>query len=414
MKCRSCNTEIKTPFLSLGNSPLSNSFVKEENLYKKEEYYPLDVYVCDNCKLVQVEDYVSSDLIFNQEYAYFSSFSKTWVEHCKTYVDMIVKRLNLNSNSKIIEIGSNDGTLLENFKKYDINNILGIDPARDAAHEAMKKGIDTHIAMFNNDYVKNTLNYNSVDLIIGNNVLAHNPNLNEFVKSMKYILKFDGVITLEFPHLLNLMKHNQFDTVYHEHFSYFSLISASELLNHNELVIFDVEEVSTHGGSLRLYVKHSIDNTKTISNSIRKIFETEIKYDLNKLSTYNNFANKVIQTKKDIIYFMLRLTTSQIVSSKKKVVVYGAAAKGNTLLNYCGIGKEFIDYAVDLNPYKQGKYLPGTHIPIFHPDKIKEDKPDYIIILPWNIKDEIVKQLEYTKEWGCKLITLIPNISIIN
>ena len=413
MKCRLCNINIETPFLSLGNLPLANSFVKKEDLYKKEEYYPLNVYVCDNCKLVQVEDYVSSDLIFNVEYAYFSSFSKIWVKHCKNYVDMIVKRLNLNSNSRIIEIGSNDGTLLENFKKYGINNILGIDPARDAAHEAMKKGIDTYITMFNDNYVKNNLKSNSVDLIIANNVLAHNPNLNEFVQSMKYVLKCDGVITIEFPHLLNLIKYKQFDTIYHEHFSYFSLISASKLLNQNSLTIFDVEELETHGGSLRLYVKHAEDNTKCITDSVYDMLYNETEFGIDKISTYHNFADKVIQTKKDILYFMLKLSFPQIMTSKRKVVGYGAPAKGNTLLNYCGIGKEFIEYTVDLNPHKQGKYLPGNRILIYNPDKIKEDKPDYIIILPWNIVNEIVKQLEYTREWSCKLITLIPNILII-
>ncbi len=413
MNCRSCNTNIETPFLSLGNSPLANSFIKEEDLYKKEEYYPLDVYVCDECKLVQVNNYVQADSIFNPEYAYFSSYSRTWGEHCKTYVDMIVKKLNLNHNSKVIEIGSNDGTLLENFKKYGIENILGIDPARDAAHEAMKKGIDTHIFMFNDHYVKNTLSPNSIDLIIANNVFAHNPNLNEFVQSMKYILKYNGTITIEFPHLLNLMKYNQFDTIYHEHFSYFSLISASKLLSQNKLTVFDVEEIETHGGSLRLYIKHSEDDSKVMSSSVRNLHKKEENYGLNKIPTYYKFADNVIQTKRDILYFMLKLTTPQIMSSKKKIIGYGAPAKGNTLLNYCGIGKDFIEYTVDMNPHKQGKYLPGTHIPIYSPDKIKEDNPDYIIILPWNIVDEITKQLEYTKEWNCKLTTLIPNISII-
>ncbi len=409
MNCRLCNTKIEKSFLSLGNSPLANSFVKEEDLYKKEEYYPLDVYVCSSCKLVQVMDYVSSDVIFNPNYIYFSSFSKTWVEHCKNYVDMIVKRLNLNDKSKILEIGSNDGTLLQYFKNYNIpsENIIGVDPAKDCANEASKKGITTHMFMFNDHYVKNVIGNSIMDLIIGNNVFAHNPNLNEFVQSMKCILKPDGVITLEFPHLLNLIKYNQFDTFYHEHFSYFSFKTASILLNHNGLSIFDVEEVLTHGGSLRIYIKHSSDITKYISNSVWEMFKKEEDFGLNNVSTYHEFADTVMKTKRDILKLLIHLK-----ENNKRIVAYGAPAKFNTLLNYCGTRNDFINYTVDMNPFKQGKYLPGTHIPIYSPDKIKEDKPNYIIIAPWNIKYEIVKQLEHTMEWGCKLITLIPNILI--
>lgn len=404
MKCRICNTEISTPFLSLGNLPLVNSFVEEKNLYEKEEYYPLDIYVCGNCKLVQANDYVSSNLIFNTNYVYFSSFSKIWNKHCEDYVNMIIGKLNLNANSRIIEIGSNDGTLLKNFISKNILNVIGVDPAEDAAIEAIKKGVNTHIFMFNDHYVKNMLSPNSVDLVIGNNVLAHNTNLNELVRSMKYILKSDGVITIEFPHLLNIVKYNQFDTMYHEHFSYFSLYSAKKLFEINNLEIYDVEEIPTHGGSLRLYIRHKNKNTD-MSNSVYSILRKEIGYGLHEISTYDKFAKNVSKMKKDILSFMLKI-------SDKKIACYGAAAKGNTLLNYCGLGKDFIEYTVDLNPHKQGLYLPGNHIPTYHPDMIMETKPDYIIIIPWNIKNEIIKQLEYTKEWGCKLVTLIPEVEI--
>jgi SAM-dependent methyltransferase len=394
--------------LSLGNQPLSNSFIKEEDLYKKEEYYPLDVYVCPTCKLVQVADYVPSNNIFKSDYAYFSSYSKTWVEHCEQYVSMIVERLKLNNKSRVIEIGSNDGCLLQNFEKYGITNIVGVEPSLDTANAAIVKGIKTHKSFFNLHYVENLLGNPVIDLIIGNNVFAHNPNLNEFVYAMKKALKSDGTITLEFPHLLQLMKNNLFDTIYHEHYSYFSLSTANRLLRGNKLFIYDVEEIPTHGGSLRIYVCHLDDYTKKESSNVGRILMEESQYSLDNLHTYYyDFANRVIQYRKNILQFI------SVSSFKKKIVCYGAAAKANTLLNYCGIGKEFIDYIVDISPHKQDLYLPGTHIPIYHPDKIKETKPDYIIIMPWNIKHEIVKQLEYTKEWNCKLITLIPKIEIL-
>jgi SAM-dependent methyltransferase len=403
MYCKGCGNNIKEPFLLLGNSPLSNAFIKEKDLYKKEEYYPLNVYVCENCRLVQIEDVIPNIDIFNSDYIYYSSYSTSWIEHCKNYVDMIVKKLNLNYKSKIVEIGCNDGCLLENFKKYNIMP-LGVEPSTETANIAISKGIDVDKCFFNYNYVKKKIGNTIIDLIIGNNVFAHNPNPNEFIRSMRYILKQDGVITLEFPYLLNLIKYNQFDTIYHEHFLYLSLYTANKLITHNGLKIFDVEEIPTHGGSIRIYVTHS-DNDIVIQDSVKLLLNNEI--ELNDISTYYKFTNKIIKLKKDILEFIISLTKRD-----KKIICYGAPAKGNTLLNYCGIGKEFINYTVDLSPHKQYKYLPGTHIPVYHPDKIKEDKPDYIIILPWNIKDEIIKQLEYTKEWNCKLVTLIPEIKI--
>lgn len=415
MKCRICNTNIEKPFLSLGNQPLSNAFIKEEDLYKKEEYYPLDVYVCPTCKLVQVADYVPSNNIFKSDYAYYSSYSKTWVEHCKNYVDMIVERLKLDKKSRVIEIGSNDGCLLQNFEKYGIINVVGVEPSLDTANVAIARGIKTHKCFFDNHYVDNLLGNPVIDLIIGNNVFAHNPDLNQFVYAMKKALKSDGTITLEFPHLLQMLKNNQFDVIYHEHYSYFSLSTANRLLRSNKLFIYDVEEIPTHGGSLRIYVCHLEDYTKKESTNVGRILMEESQYGLDNLETYNDFAEKIKLFKKDIIYFMLMSSNSNLkLALNKKIVLYGAPAKGNTLLNYCGISKEFVEYAVDISSYKQGKYLPGTHIPIYHPDEIKETRPDYIIIMPWNLKEEIVSQLEYTKDWKCKLITLVPEISLID
>lgn len=407
MKCRLCKNDIEVPFLSLGNLPLANSYISNKNLYKKEDYYPLNVYVCNRCLLVQVDDFVSSDTIFTPDYAYFSSYSTTWNEHCKRYVDMIVKKLNLDEKSRVIEIGSNDGCLLQHFIPYKIQP-LGVDPAREANLQASKRGIVTHQFFFNHHYVKGMLHENLMDLIIANNVLAHNPNLNEFVQSMKYILKDDGTITMEFPHLMNIINYNQFDTIYHEHFSYFSFMTASKLFMCNDLEIYDVEETPTHGGSLRVYVKHKDDKSKNISHTVREMLRLEREFGLDDLRTYDKFKNRIEKNKHEILKLLISLKKQH-----NKIACYGAPAKGNTLLNYCGIGTDFIDYTVDINPHKQEKHLPGTHIQIKNPDFIKKDKPDYIIILPWNLRNEIITQLNYVKEWNGKFIVLIPEPEII-
>lgn len=416
MECRICQNNIKEPFFSFGNLPLANSFISKENLYNKEEYYPLDLYFCERCKLVQVNDSILHQFIFSPNYIYYSGYSFTYLEHVKNYVDMIIDKLKLKYNSKIIEVGSNDGSLLQYFKQHGIENIKGVEPASDAADIALSKGIQTDKFFFNKEYINSFYYSNSkynncyipdIDLIIGNNVLAHNPNLNEFICSMKKILKSNGTITLEFPYLLNIIEFNQFDTIYHEHFSYFSFNTIKELFEKNDLRIYDVEEILIHGGSLRIYVKHINDDSKKINNNVKFLLKKEELFSLYDKSIYDNFAKNIINLKKEILQFLINVN-----KSNKKIVCYGAPAKGNTLLNYCGIGKDFIEYTVDLNPSKQGKYLPGTHIPVYHPDKIKEDKPDYIIILPWNIKNEIIKQLRYVREWNCKFVTLIPNIEI--
>ncbi|MDD3474295.1 MAG: class I SAM-dependent methyltransferase [Candidatus Dojkabacteria bacterium] len=412
MNCRICNTLIEEPFLSLKNSPLANSYLSKENLYKKEEYYPLNLYFCNNCKLVQVDDFVSSKEIFNPQYAYYSGYSQTWIEHCKNYVDYIVKRISLDKKSKVLEIGSNDGILLEQFKSYNVP-VKGIEPAEEAADIAIKKGIDTLKTFFNNKLVYNSPELLHQDLIIANNVIAHNPDLKDLVSSMKHILKYDGVITVEFPHLLNLILYNQFDTVYHEHFSYFSLTSIQKLFKQHNLIIFDVEEIPTHGGSLRIYAKHDDNITHQVKSNVENILIKESEFGLNNLSTYINFKNKIEELKRNILKLLITLKDNQFKNRKYKICAYSAPAKASTLLNYCGIGTDFVEYTVDLNPQKQNKYIPGTHIPIYHPDKIKEDKPEYVIIFAWNIKDEIIKQLDYIREWNGKFITLIPEPDVI-
>lgn len=407
--CRACNIEIEKPFLSLGNSPVSNANIKKEDLGKSEKYYPLDLYVCPKCKLVQLPEYEKAENIFNSDYAYFSSYSLSWLKHCKEYTEMMIKRFGFDKNSFVLEIASNDGYLLQYFKDHNIP-VLGIEPASNTAEVAIKRGIPTDIAFFNEGYAQDMIFSGKLaDLIIGNNVLAHNPNIVDFVKGLKLALKPEGVITLEFPHLLKLIEENQFDTIYHEHYSYFSLYPLNILFLKYGLQIYDVQEITTHGGSLRIFIRHVEDDKKFVRSSVLTMMIKEDSFGLYKLENYNKFNEKVKKTKRNILKFLI-----QAQEDGKKVVGYGAPAKGNTLLNYCGIRTDFIDYTVDLSPHKQGKYLPGTHIPILHPDKIKEDKPDYIVILPWNIKNEIIKQLEYTKEWDCKLVTFIPEVKIHN
>lgn len=404
MECRICYKKIEKPFLSLGNMPLSNSLIIDPSAI--EQYYPLDAYVCPDCFLVQSPEFGLAKNIFSAGYPYFSSYSETWLEHCKNYVDMMVNKHGYNANSFVVEIGSNDGYLLQYFKKYDIP-ILGIEPAESVAITAIKKKIPTDIEYFDRNYaIKMAKDGKQADLIIGNNVLAHNPNLHDFIEGLKYLLKPDGIITMEFPFLLNLIRQNQFDTIYHEHFSYFSLFAVRKLFQRHGFVIYDVDEISTHGGSLRIYVKHIDDSTKPLSDNVANLLNRE--NELYNIKTYNNFNNKVSSIKRNLLKILIRLK-----EENKRIVGYGAPAKGNTLLNYCGIGTDFVDYVVDANPYKQRKFMPGSHIPIMYPDKIKEDKPDYVIVLPWNIKEEIMSNIGYIREWGGKFIVPIPEPMII-
>ncbi len=408
MKCRFCNNNIRTFFLSLGNSPLSNAYLKEKAIHVMEPFYPLEVYLCNKCYLVQLEEFETAENIFSDNYAYFSSYSSSWLEHCKKYVEMMIDRFHFNKDSFVIEIASNDGYLLQYFKKKKIP-VLGIEPAGNVADVAIKKGIPTEISYFNAAYAKKMIQKKQkADLIIGNNVLAHNPNLNDFVKSLKMILKPNGIITMEFPHLLKLIKYNQFDTIYHEHFSYFSFYTVNKVFLFHGLEIFDVEMIPTHGGSLRIYAKHIADKSREISSRIKELLKKEKEFGLLNPNIYNNFAEQVYSTKRKLLTLLIKEK-----NKNKKIVGYGAPAKGNTLLNYCGIRTDLLDYTVDLNPHKQNKYLPGTHIPIKSPNSIKKDKPDYILILPWNIKDEIIKQLEYVRRWNGKFIIPIPKVRVI-
>ncbi|MDD5016356.1 MAG: class I SAM-dependent methyltransferase [Atribacterota bacterium] len=406
--CRLCGMVLKKPFLSLGNSPLANSYLTKTQLGMMEPFYPLDVYICEHCFLVQIDECETAQNIFTSEYAYFSSYSDSWLQHSKLYVDMMIKRFGFNKESFVVEIASNDGYLLQYFKEHDVPT-LGVEPARNAAEVAIEKGIQTDVSFFNTLYASEMREKSRLaDLIIGNNVLAHNPNINDFVKGLGIALKPSGIITMEIPHLLRLIEHNQFDTIYHEHYSYFSFHAVKKLFELHNLEIFDVEELSTHGGSLRVYVKNNHDQSKRISPGVNEILQSEKNFGLLDMNTYHEFDERIKSTKRNLLSFLIEAK-----KSGKRIVGYGAPAKGNTLLNYCGIRADFLDYTVDRSLQKQNKFLPGTHIPIKHPDRIKEDKPDYVLILPWNIKEEIMGQLSFISEWGGRFVIPIPKVLVI-
>jgi len=406
--CRFCNESLKHIFLDLGKSPLSNSFLKKELLNQPEQFYPLCVYVCDKCFLVQLPEYENPENIFGN-YAYFSSYSDTWLKHAENYVNNMLNRFSFDKNNLVVEIASNDGYLLQYFKKKGIP-ILGIEPAANVAKVAEQKGIPTIVKFFGTEIAKELVKKGkSADLIIGNNVLAHVPNLNDFVEGLKILLNQTGVITLEFPHLMKLIQHIQFDTIYHEHFSYFSLHIVENIFSSHGLTIFDVEEIPTHGGSLRIYVKHSENNLISNDESVQVLLKIENQFGLENLTTYTNFASKVKKIKENVREFFMSAK-----NNRKIVICYGAAAKGNTLLNYCGIGTDFIDYIVDRSTYKQRLFLPGTHIPIKKPEEVNQTKPDYLVILPWNLKEEIMEQMSYIRDWGGKFVVLIPEVKVFS
>lgn len=407
IKCRFCGEPLIHTFADLGESPLSNAFIKLENLNKKEYIYPLHAYVCDTCYLVQVQEFESPKAIF-EDYAYFSSFSESWLRHAQMYTEKMIGEFGINQQTKVVEIACNDGYLLQFFIKKGIP-VLGIEPAKNVALEAEKKGIPIITEFFGEDLAARLADQGiRADLLIGNNVLAHVPDLNDFVKGLKVLLTSRGMITLEFPHLLQLINENQFDTIYHEHFSYFSLLTVQKVFHHAGLEVFHVEEIPTHGGSLRVFAKHIEDTSRGIMGSVEKLLEKEIDAGLNDIHVYIRFAEEVNNLKQEITCFF-----KDIKEQEQTIVGYGAPAKGNTLLNYCGVGTNTIEYTVDLNPYKQGLYLPGTRIPIYSPEKIMETKPDYIVILPWNLKSEIMEQLAYVKSWGAKFVVLIPRIEVL-
>ena len=403
-KCRFCSCEIKSVFVDLGISPLSNSFLKYENLKDLEKKFPLKVLVCKNCFLVQLPEFETPQNIF-KEYVYFSSYSKSWLNHAENYANMILKKNNLGKNNLVVELASNDGYLLQFFKNKGVS-VTGIEPAANVAKVAEEKGIKTIVDFFGEELATKLSNKGTkADLIIGNNVLAHVPDINDFVKGISILLKANGTINMEFPHLLQLIKNNQFDTIYHEHFSYLSLNTVKQIFECHNLIIFDVEEISTHGGSLRIYVKHKTNENFEIKKSVNNLLEKEKDFGLMNLSFYLEFSRKVELVKKELIEFF-----NNAKQNGKKIVCYGAAAKGNTLLNFCGIGKENVEYVVDKNPHKQGLYLPGSHLAIKKPEEIKKSKPDFVVILPWNIKEEIMEENSFIRDWGGKFIIPIPKV----
>ncbi len=407
--CRFCGSAKLHSFVDLGVSPLCESFVSREQLNEMEPFYPLHALVCEECFLVQVPELVSGEAIFGGEYAYFSSYSDAWLQHAAHYVDTIVDRLALHGSSQVVELASNDGYLLKNFVTKGIP-CLGIEPARNVAKVAMGRGVPTLVEFFGVRAASQLAQLGTrADLLIGNNVLAHVPDLNDFVAGMKILLNERGVITMEFPHLMRLIEENQFDTIYQEHYCYFSLVAVCRVFAHHGLTVFDVDELWTHGGSLRIYARHEEDDSKPAERAVAELTERELDAGYEQLETYLTFQGQVEETKRKLLEFVIRAKREG-----KRIAGYGAPGKGNTLLNYCGVGRDFIDYTVDRNPYKHDKYLPGTHIPIFPPEKIAETKPDYVLILPWNLRDEIADQLAYVRDWDGRLVVAIPELTILD
>jgi SAM-dependent methyltransferase len=405
-KCRFCEAELKHSFVDLGMSPLCQTHITPEQLNHMEPFFPLHALVCEKCFLVQLDEYVAPGDIFS-EYAYFSSYADSWVEHARIYAKKMTDMLKLGANSRVVEIASNDGYLLQHFLGMGVP-VLGVEPAANVAAVAQSKGIPTTVRFFGRESAKAIAQETGqADLLLGNNVLAHVPDLNDFVAGMKIMLKPNGVITMEFPHLFRLMERNQFDTIYHEHFSYFSFMTVNKVFAAHGLTLFDVEELTTHGGSIRIFGRHAENVALQVQARVGDLLIKEKDAGFGNLETYFAFEEQVKETKRQILEFLINAKRAG-----KSIVGYGAPGKGNTLLNYCGIRQDFIDYTVDRSPYKQGKYTPGTHIPIHHPDKIRETKPDYVFILPWNLKDEIVEQLAYIREWGGKFVVPIPKVQV--
>jgi SAM-dependent methyltransferase len=404
--CRFCGLELRRTFIDLGMSPLCESYPSSADLNHGEMYYPLHVYVCDACLLVQLEEYESAENIF-REYAYFSSYSDSWLKHADVYCGKMKALLGLGDRSLVVEVASNDGYLLQYFVSRDVP-VLGIEPAANVAKVAVEKGVPTIVEFFGTRLAKElAAQGHCADLVLGNNVLAQVPDLNDFVEGLKILLKPNGVLTLEFPHLLRLMEHHEFDTIYHEHFSYFSLFTTIHILKAHGLRIFDVEELGTHGGSLRIFASREDDQTHAIKPGVAKVISDEERAGLMSIEGYKEFARQVKDTKLALVEFLLMAA-----QEGKSVAGYGAPGKSATLIHYCGIGKDLIEYTVDRSPYKQNRFLPGSRIPIYHPDRIAEAKPDYVIILPWNLKDEIMSQLQYIREWGGRFVVPIPKVAV--
>lgn len=407
MNCRFCQNSLTYEFVNLAASPPSNSYLRAEQLNEPEIFYPLRVFVCEKCFLVQIDEYKKAAEIFDENYAYFSSFSKSWLEHSRKYVEMMCARFGFDGNSQVIEIASNDGYLLQYFKEKNVS-VLGIEPTLSTAQAARRKGIETRTEFFGASLAEKLVGENRpADLLLGNNVLAHVPDLSDFVAGLRVALKPGGVITMEFPHVLQLVENAQFDTIYHEHFSYLSLHTVKRIFGAHGLEIFDVEELPTHGGSLRIFAARAENETRRAGDGVENLLAKEKRFGLTDINYYLDFQPKVDKIKLDLLAFLIRQK-----QNGKLVAAYGAAAKGNTLLNYCGVKKDLIAFVADASPHKQGLFLPASHIPIVDESRIRREKPDFIIILPWNIKNEIIEQLNYIRDWNGQFVTAIPELQI--
>jgi 2-polyprenyl-3-methyl-5-hydroxy-6-metoxy-1,4-benzoquinol methylase len=406
--CRFCNAPLRLTFCDLGMSPLSNAYLRDGQLQAAEKFYPLHSYVCEQCWLVQLPAHETPDHIFGQDYAYFSSYSDSWLAHCKAYCELMVQRFGFGATSQVVEIASNDGYLLQYFKAQGVP-VLGIEPAANCAAVAEAKGIASLVRFFG---VKTATELRDsgrgADLLLGNNVLAHVPDLNDFVAGLKIALNPRGIVTMEFPHLLQLMTHNQFDTIYHEHYSYLSLLAVRAIFARHGLTLFDVQELPTHGGSLRIYARHSDDESRPVAATVAALLTRESSAGLDRAAAYRTFERQVQDTRYKLLEFLIRAKRDG-----KRVWGYGAPAKGNTLLNYCGIRADLLEATVDRSPHKQGLYLPGTHIPIHAPARLDEARPDYVLILPWNLKDEIVRQVVHIRDWGGRFVVPIPQVQVL-
>ena len=404
--CRFCGTSLRHRVVDLGMSPLCESFLRRDELNQMEPFYPLQVWVCEGCFLVQLEEYVGGQEIFS-DYAYFSSFSDSWLDHCRRYAEQMIAQLGLTAENEVLEIASNDGYLLQFFVERGIP-VLGVEPAANVAKAAEKKGVPTLVKFFGRETARELAAAgHRPDLILGNNVLAQVPDINDFVAGIKILLEPNGVVTIEFPHLMQTIDGNQFDQVYHEHFSYFSLYSVERIFAAHGLPLYDVEELPTHGGSIRIYAAHAEDSSKVATNRLHALRAREVDAGVDTLGYYGRFESRVWETKRKLLAFLV-----QAKNDGKRVVAYGAPGKGNTLLNYCGVRTDFVEFTVDRSPHKQGKFLPGTHIPILSPEKLWEARPDYVLILPWNLKTEIMDQLAGIREWGGRFVVPIPQVTI--
>jgi len=407
LKCRNCGSPAEIEMVDLGMHPLCQDFLSEERVNTYEKFYPLHVFVCDTCWLAQLGEFATPDEIFS-EYAYFSSYSDSWLDHARRYAEKMTAELGLTGDSLVLELASNDGYLLRWFKDLGVR-VLGVEPAANVAEAARALGIETIVEFFDRDLAaRMKADGVQADLIAANNVLAQVPDLHAFVGGIPEVLAPDGVVTFEFPHLVRLLDENQFDTIYHEHFSYFSLQTAVDIFGRNGLEVFDVERLPTHGGSLRLYLHHADDTTRKVTDRVGEILQEELDYGLQDPDTYRAFGERAAKVKRDLLTVLI-----DIKERGESVAAYGAAGKGNTLLNYCGIGRDFLDFVADRNPYKIGKYTPGTHIPVLDPKEIAERRPQHILILPWNLKAEIMSQLSYVSEWGADFIVPIPTVEVV-